>query len=46
MSFKFQCITEAIIQLEKSGGYFRICLVLVQNNETKLTEGGIGIEFA
>lgn len=46
MLSNFQCITETIIQLEKSGANLRESLALVQNVENKISAGGVGIEFA
>ena len=42
----FQCITDTITCLEKSGVNLGKSLELVQNVENKLSEGGRGIEFA
>ncbi|CAI6347009.1 unnamed protein product [Macrosiphum euphorbiae] len=42
----FQCITETILQIEKSGTNLRETISLVKNVEIRLSEGGIGIEFA
>ncbi|KAL4121166.1 hypothetical protein QTP88_013730 [Uroleucon formosanum] len=42
----FQCITDTITCLEKSGINLGKSLELVQNVENKLSEGGRGIEFA
>ncbi|KAL4153650.1 hypothetical protein QTP88_001483 [Uroleucon formosanum] len=42
----FQCITETILQIEKSGANLRETISLVKNVEIRLSEGGIGIEFA
>jgi hypothetical protein len=42
----FQCITETILQIEKSGANLRETILLVKNVEIRLSEGGIGIEFA
>ena len=42
----FQCITETILQIEKFGTNLRETISLVKNVEIRLSEGGIGIEFA
>ncbi|KAL4083875.1 hypothetical protein QTP88_029191 [Uroleucon formosanum] len=42
----FQCITDTITCLEKSGINLGKSLELVQNVENKLSEGGRGIEFS
>lgn len=42
----FQCITETIKQIEKSGANLRETFALIQNVQNKLSEGGIAIEFA
>lgn len=46
MLSNFQCITDTITCLEKSGVNLGKNLELVQNVENKLSEGGRGIEFA
>lgn len=38
-----QCITESIIQLEKSSAYLRESLELVENIENQLSERAISI---
>jgi hypothetical protein len=41
----FQCITETILQIEKSGANVQETILLVKNVEIRLSQGGIGIEF-
>lgn len=46
MLFNFKCITETIVQIEKSSATLKKTLALVQNVDNKLRyEGGLGIEF-